>query len=356
MFSSAKWMRTLPKSYIWRMKFFKSILALAALSATVALAQGEYPAETDPAWIASQNGGSTELNDGSEEPNPDCIGDGCGEQAAPAPVKAAEATRKSWEKEDAKGPADEDECTPADSLLPECREETVASDDDDDADDDTYDRYVNDNTDISRASREGFSSGFSLGFRIGGGFNMFFLGEEIDDWKIGYEASASIITLSRIGISGLYVTAELGFSYYHYHYEANLEFEDYSEEDEANLNAVLFEVPIILKYAFGGGNFALGLGVNLGLKLTGSSDFKQTINTSTLSETDSSDDDMLPSAGVEIGGIFEMAYSVNKNFTVDMRILQRFTNLLNEDVVAVTSLKDSKLLGTYATIGFSLFL
>ena len=51
-----------------------------------------------------------------------------------------------------------------------------------------------------------------------------------------------------------------------------------------------------------------------------------------------------------------MAYSVNKNFTVDMRILQRFTNLLNEDVVAVTSLKDSKLLGTYATIGFSLFL
>ena len=336
------------------MKFIKSILALATLSATVALAQGSYNAEVDPKWIASQNGGSTELNDGNNDPNPDCIGDGCGEQAKSAPVKSAAATRKAWEKEDARG-ADEDECTPADSLLPECRDDNAASDDDEE--DDTYDRYVNDNSDISRASREGFSSGFSLGFRVGGGLNMFLLGEEIDDWQIGYEASASIITLSRLGNSGLQATAELAFTYYRYRYAANLEFDDYSEDDEANLNIVLFEVPIILKYAFGAGNFSLGLGVDIGLKLTGSSDYTTTIYTTTNDPvTDSSDDDMLPTASVEVGGIFEIAYSVNKNFTIDLRLQQRFLNLLNEDVVAVTTLKKSKLLGTHGTIGFSLFL
>ncbi|MBR2308279.1 Outer membrane protein beta-barrel domain-containing protein [Fibrobacter sp. UWT3] len=337
------------------MNFFKSILAFAAFSATVALAQGEYPAETDSAWIASQNGGSTELNDGSEEPNPECIGDGCGEQAAPEPEKAADATRKSWEKEDAKGPADEDECTPADSLLPECQEDNVATYDDD-ADDDTYDRYINDNSDISRASREGFSSGFSLGFRVAGGLNKIFLGDEIDDWGIGYEANGGIITLTKLGNSGLYASAELSVGYYRYRYEAKLDEEDYNEQDEATLNVVLFEVPVVLKYAIGGGNLTLGLGVDIGLKLTGSSKFKQTIETSTLTETDESDDDLIPSAGVEVGGIFEIGYTINRNFSVDLRFNQRVLNLLNQDVVAVTSMTGMKLLASHATLGFSLYL
>lgn len=334
------------------MNFFKSILAFAAFSATVALAQGEYPAETDSAWIASQNGGSTELNDGSEEPNPECIGDGCGstensDGSQAAPEQNAPTTMETV----AKTPNDDEECTPADSLLPECRD---ASNEDDD--DDTYDRYIDENSDLSRASREGFSSGFTLGFRVGGGFNMFLLGKETSDWKIGYEASASITTLTKLGNSGLYASAELAFGYYRYRYEAKLKEDDYTEEDEATLNTVLFEVPVILKYAIGGGNLTLGLGIDLGLKLTGSSEFKQTIETSTITETDESDDDLIPSAGVEIGGIFEIGYTVNRNFTIDLRILQRFMNLLHEDVIAVTSLKDSKLFGTHATIGFTLFL
>lgn len=335
------------------MKFFRSILALAALSATVAFAQDSYEAEVDSAWIASQNGGSTEMNDGSNDPAPACIGDGC---------DGTETTEKSQaEPEQKKAPAtevaakasdDEEECTPADSLLPECRDSAS----DEDEDDDTYDRYINDNSDISRASREGFSSGFTLGFRVGGGFNMMLLGEETDDWIIGYGANASIVTLTKLGASGLYTSAELAFGYYRYRYEAKLDEEDYSEEDEATLNVVLFEIPLILKYAIGGGNLTLGLGVDIGLKLTGSSKFKQTIETSSLTEVDSSDDDLLPTALVEFGGIFEIAYSVNRNFTIDLRILQRVTNLLNQDVVAVTTLKDAKLLGTHASIGFSLFL
>ena len=313
-----------------------------------------YEAETNEAWIASQTGGNTELNDGNDEPNPDCIGDGCGEEATP--VKTAEKTRKMWQDEDAKGPKDEDECTPADSLLPECRDESEEEDDDNDGDEDTYDRYVNDNSDISRASREGFSSGFSLGFRVAGGLNKLFLGEEFDDWGIGYEANGGIITLTKLGASGLYASAELSFGYYRYRYEAKLDEADYSEQDEATLNVVLFEVPVVLKYAIGGGNLTLGLGASIGLKLTGSSKFKQTIETSTITETDTSEDDLIPSAGVEVGGIFEIGYTINKNFAVDLRLNQRVLNLLNQDVVAVTSMTGMKLLASHATLGFSLFL
>lgn len=335
------------------MKFFRSILALAALSATVAFAQDSYEAEVDSAWIASQNGGSTEMNDGSDDPAPACIGDGCDGTETTEKSQAEPEQKKSPATEvAAKASDDEEECTPADSLLPECRDSAS----DEDEDDDTYDRYINDNSDISRASREGFSSGFTLGFRVGGGFNMMLLGEETDDWIIGYGANASIVTLTKLGASGLYTSAELAFGYYRYRYEAKLDEEDYSEEDEATLNVVLFEIPLILKYAIGGGNLTLGLGVDIGLKLTGSSKFKQTIETSSLTEVDSSDDDLLPTALVEFGGIFEIAYSVNRNFTIDLRILQRITNLLNQDVVAVTTLKDAKLLGTHASIGFSLFL
>lgn len=328
------------------MKLFRALPIAIFLGVFCVCAQA-YEAETDSAWIASQNGGSTEMNDGNSEPNPDCIGDGCdisdnstnaSSQAEPESTQT-EPTKKDKPVQTAAKTLDDEE-----------------EDEEEEDDDDTYDRYTNEGASISRESREGFSSGFSLGFRVGGGFNMVFLGEEIDDWKIGYEASASIVTLTRLGVSGLYASAELAFSYYRYRYEADLKFDDYSEEDEAILNIVLFEVPVILKYTLGSGNVTLGLGIDLGLKLTGSSKFEQTINTSTLSETDSSDDDMLPSAIVEVGALFEIAYSVNKNFSVDLRVLQRFTNLLNEDVVAVTSLKDSKPLGTHATIGFSLFL
>ena len=330
-----------------------------------AFAQDEYPAETDSAWIASQNGGSTELNDGSEEPNPECIGDGCGEATAEPTAEQAsnEAVAESATEKPKNEGADSDEeedCTPADSLLPECKdsapENKVASIDDDDDDDDTYDRYTNENADISRASREGFSSGFSLGFRFGGGFNLFFIGKNTEDWSIGYEATAGIIAQTKIGIEGLYATVGLSFSYFRYRYDADLKYEDYSEEDEARINVALFEIPFIVKYAIGGGNITLGLGFDLGLKLTGSSAFDQTINTSTTTEQDDTHDNTIPTETLELGGIFEVAYSLNKNISVDLRVLQRFTNLLNSDVVFETALKDANLLGTHVTIGVSLFL
>lgn len=334
------------------MNFFKLILAVsfAMILATAAYAQSDY---------------SSDSSDESSE----CVGDGCGDVKAKS--AKAKKLRKMWEDEDAQAGRSEDECTEEDADLPECKDEPEDEDDDDD-DDDTYGRYVNDNTDIARASREGFSSGFSLGFRIAGGFNMMFLGENLDGWGIGYEANAGLVTLARLGNSGLYASAELDVGYYRYRYadkithkqgEAKVggeddekESVDWVEDDEATLNVVLFEIPIILKYAIAGGAITIGLGVDLGLKLTGSSEFKQTINMGSSTEIDDPHDNTLPTAGVEVGGVFEIAYMVNKNFSVDIRVLQRAMNLLNEDVVAETSLLKTKLLGTYGTLGISLFL
>ena len=242
-------------------------------------------------------------------------------------------------------------------------EQTSKKDDDDD-DDDAYDHYTNENADITRASREAFSSGFALGFRLGGGVNIIRLGEEVSNWQIGYEATAGIVAQSKIGSESFFATVGLTFSYYHYRYEADLEYKetdedndvDWSEEDKATLDVALFEVPIVFKYLIGGGSLSFGLGGSLGLKLTGSSEFKQTIYTSNSTEVDPPHDNTLPTAGLEASGIVEIGYVVSKNFTIDLRLHQRFTNLLNMDVVAETSMLKSKLYGTHGTIGFSLFL
>ena len=152
----------------------------------------------------------------------------------------------------------------------------------------------------------------------------------------------------------------LQFSYFRYRYEANddFEYDDYSEKDEAQLNVILFEVPAIVKYTLESNDITIGAGVNLGIKLMGSSNFDQTISTSTNTDHVSSKDDPLPTAGVELSGIVEFGYLVNGNFSVDLRFLQRFTNLLNNDVVEVSEidLKKAALYGFHVTVGFSLYL
>ena len=131
-----------------------------------------------------------------------------------------------------------------------------------------------------------------------------------------------------------------------------------AEKDEAQLNVILFEVPAIVKYTLESNDITIGAGVNLGIKLMGSSNFDQTISTSTNTDHVSSKDDPLPTAGVELSGIVEFGYLVNRNFVVDLRLLQRFTNLLYNDVVEVSEidLKKAALYGFHVTVGFSLYL
>ena len=346
------------------MKLFRVLTAIFFSGIVCsAFAQDEYPAEVDSAWIASQNGGSTELNDGNNEETPACIGDGCDGTETVTTSESGTATSTEGEtavaaKEKSSGnESDEEDCTPADSLLPECKEDKSVSRYDDD-DDDTYDRYANENAELSRASREGFSNGFSLGFRFGGGFNMILIGSEIDGWRLGYEATAGIVAQTKIGIPEMALSVGLQFSYFRYRYENSAEDEDYSEKDEATLNVVLFEVPAIVKYTFESNDITIGAGFNLGIKLTGSSKFEQTIATSTVTENPTKEDNPIPTAGVELSGIFEVGYIVNRNFVVDLRLLQRFTNLLYNDVVEVSeaAIKKASLYGLHVTLGATLYL
>ena len=316
-----------------------------------AFAQDEYPAEVDSAWIASQNGGSTELNDGNNEEAPACIGDGCnGTETATTASTAPEqdTTAKAETVTAAKGKkaeddSDEEDCTPADSLLPECKDDQPASRYDDD-DDDTYDRYANENADISRASREGFSNGFTLGFRFGGGFNAFFLGERTENWRLGYEASAGIVAQTKIGIPELSISVGLQFSYFRYRYEANddFEYDDYSEKDEAQLNVEKDELR----------------GFDLGVDEYVTKPFSPRTLVARVGAILRRTAGKEENDRIELSGIVEFGYLVNRNFSVDLRLLQRFTNLLNNDVVEVSEidLKKAALYGFHVTIGLSLYL
>lgn len=331
------------------MKLFRALPIAVLLALSCAFAQ-EYEAEVDSAWIASQNGGNTEMNDGNDEATPSCIGDGCGEaepQAAENSAPAAETEEKS---KVASATDEEEDCTPADSLLPECKDNATS----DEEDDDTYDRYINENSDISRASREGFTKAVQLGFRLGAGFNKSF-GNNAEDWDIGIEVTGGLVAQMNIGNKGFSAIMELDFSYRRYSYEAEFVYDDYSESDEATINIALFEIPVIMRYAINEGNFFVGLGVDLGLKLTDVSQFKQTIDTKKGVEEEEPHDNTLPANALELGGIVDIGYTFNRNITVDLRFLQNFTNLLNEDVIAETTMLKTTLYGLHMTVGASLF-
>ena len=342
------------------MKLFRASIVIVFLGffCSFAAAQ-EYEAEVDSAWIASQNGGSTEMNDGNDEQAPSCIGDGCGEAVSEAPVTDANA-EPSTEPEPqqpkavAQNDDEEEDCTPADSLLPECKDNTTTSVDDDE-DDDTYDRYINENSDISRASREGFTKAIELGFRLGAGINKSF-GHNAEDWNLGIEVTGGLIAQMNIGNGGLSSVVELDFSYRRYNYEAEFVYDDYSESDEATISIALFEIPVILRYAINEGNFFVGLGFDLGLKLTDVSTFKQTIDTKKGIEEEDPHDNTLPAALLELGGIVDLGYFIARNVAVDVRFLQNFTNLLNEDVIAETSMLKTTLYGLHVTVGVSFLL
>ena len=289
----------------------KSFLLFALLSffGTYALAQEEYyQPDVDSAWVASQNGGQPlESEEQPAEAAPACIGDGCdgtetaepvsseqtaeqessggesgsepsatesAEAAAPADRSTtdstAQATADSTKKDSAQvktaanKPIDPDEyedCTEADSTNTECVEIDET---------DTYDRYLQENAEMYRSRKEGFSRSIQIGIRAAGGMNTFF-GKKSDDWGFGYQAGGGILVRLPVGIRHLSLVPELDFVYRNYNYESKNEY----SKTEGSLDYMLFEIPIIVRYTFDEDNFFVGLGMNLDLKLTGSSEITQ---------------------------------------------------------------------------------
>ena len=349
------------------MKSFGLSLFLFALMAMPLFAQEEYyQPDVDSAWVASQNGGMpVESETESTEATPACIGDGCdgtessAEQVAETPSEPADAnsseqvadtvaatsdslvTADSTKKDSAKvaGATDIDDyedCTEADSTNTECVEVDETN---------TYDRYLQENAEMYRARKEGFSRSIQIGVRAAGGMNTLF-GKKSEDWKFGYQAGGGILVRLPIGIRHVSLVPELDFVYRKYNYETDNEY----SKSEANLDYMLFEIPIVLRYTFDEDNFFVGLGMNLDLKLTGSSEYTQKMK-----ETGEKDKrkNTLPSSGVELGGVFNIGYAINRWLVADIRVVQCFTNLLNKDAIAESSLTGAELYTFYTSLGLT---
>ena len=330
---------------------FHIFATLVLLSSVALFAQDAYEADTDSAWIASQNGGNTQLNDGNDEPNAACIGDGCdGTETFPAQDQQASAgennaaddsTKAGDSTKVAKADSSEyEDCTPADSLLVECKDE----------DDDTYDRYLQENAEQYRARKEGFSRKIALGFRAAGGMNMIF-GKKADNWDLGYEGSAGIFAKMPFFSRSITLYPELDFDYRVFKFESE---SDYSK-DEATITQMLFEIPIMFLFTPDNEGFFVGLGADIGLKLSSTSEYKQEVDTGKKIEKDKRKN-TLPTAGVLLGGVFDIGYAFTSHFSVDLRVVQYLSNMINDKAVAETEIMHSNLLTFHTTLGVSFML
>jgi hypothetical protein len=205
-----------------------------------------------------------------------------------------------------------------------------------------YARYKAETTkksEINRMRNEGFQRAVLLGIRVQGGMNTFF-GENSDGWKIGYQGGGGLLLKMNFMVKNLSLVPELTFNYRHYSYEQDMD----AYTNEASINIMMFEIPIIFRYTFEDYDFYVGLGVNMGLKLNGSSEFKT---------SGGKRENTVATSGMEVGGAFDLGYMLTRWVSVNVRVVQCFTSLLNKTLVAEEAFYDSSLNTFYTTLGMN---
>lgn len=318
---------------------FSSILFLGFLASSGAFAQGVFE-------------GSGEVAD------PNCVGDGCG-YVDPNQVQSAEQASEGPTTEQDNDATDYGTASDADSTVAqqdstampqdsaeapqETARATVNIDEEEDA------NYINDNADEYRARKEGFSRGIQFGLRLGGGLSKSF-GDGSENWNLGFEGTGGL--MANLPLTGfISVATELDFTYRHYSYEED---EQYGH-NEATIDEFLFEIPVMTRYYFDEDGLFIALGINLGLKMSGETEFTQEIETKGIKDNDTRSN-TLPTAGVEVGGIFDIGYTLSHWFMVDLRVVQNFTNTLDLDYAAESALMHTKLYTMHITAGITLLL
>ena len=285
-----------------------------------------------------------------EVPDPNCVGDGCGfvsaDQAAQGEDNSSYSysdngvsTEEAW--------PDSTEQAAADST--EAPDTTEVASTNIDEEDDEAPHYINENAAEYRARKEGFSKGVQFGIRAAAGVNKSF-GKGASDWNLGPEFGGGLMARLPLGRT-FAVATELDFTYRLYSYEGK---SDYGK-NEACINEMLFEIPFMGQFIFDEDGFFIGMGVNLGLKMSGDSEFKQTIDFEGTSSKDKRSN-TVPTVGVEVGGLFDIGYVVNRWFVLDLRAVQNFTNLLDLDLIAESALMHSKLYTLHVTLGATFLL
>lgn len=318
------------------------VLLAGALASPLAFAQGVFE-------------GSGEVSD------PNCVGDGCGyvpaEQAAQGSAEqgysygensevASEGVAPGENREEPSAPVSGDSSLVPDDALVDSA--AVATTNIDEEDDDTP-HYVSENAAEYRARKEGFSRGVQFGVRVSGGVNKNF-GKKSDDWNIGPDLGAGLMARLPLGES-FGVATELNYCYRYYSYEGKSDYGEY----EANIKEMLFEIPVMGQFVVDEDGLFFALGVNLGLKMSGDSEFKQSITAEGHKSRDKRSN-TIPTVGVELGGLLDVGYVVNRWLVLDLRVVQNFTNLLDLDLIAESTLMHSKLYTMHVTLGTTLLL
>lgn len=275
-----------------------------------------------------------------EEENSNCVGDGCG-------LDIWENQENNAQKIDSvqNDTVSNVEQVPQDSAADTTKYAELFDDEED-----TRPDYIVSSSEEYRARKEGFSKSIQFGFRAGAGVNMQLLGNETDGWNPGLDFEVGAVAKLPLGNDFL-AAAGLDFSYRTYSYEADT---DYGT-NEASISEMLFEIPVFIQYNITDDGLFVGIGGNIGLKMHGETEFKQTIDTKDKHYKDKRNNTM-PTVGVELGGLLDIGYIINKNFTIDLRLVQNATKLLDLDVIAESSLMKTKLFTTHATLGITFLL
>ncbi|MBR6453546.1 MAG: outer membrane beta-barrel protein [Fibrobacter sp.] len=214
-----------------------------------------------------------------------------------------------------------------------------------------YARYKTQTTsrsEISKQRSEGFSQSVFLGARLQGGFNTF-LGSNSDGWGAGWNAGAGLIIKISMFSKNFSLVPELTFNYRQYYYEKNMEV----YTNKAKLNIMLFELPIMFRYTFDQYDFFAAAGLHLGLKLMGDTEFTSEANGNVVANNTTKSTNTFVSTNMEVGLAIEGGYMLTRNTHINLRVVQCFTNLLNQGLTVEPSFTNSTLLTFYTNLGIS---
>lgn len=207
-----------------------------------------------------------------------------------------------------------------------------------------YARYKAEATkksEINRMRNEGFARAVMLGIRAQVGTNTLF-GENSDGWKMGFQAGGGLMLKMNFMLKDLSLVPELTFNYRHYVYEKDMNI----YTNTGSIDIFIFDIPIIFRYTFEDYNFYVGLGLNMGLKLNGTSEFKNGAATE-------SQDNTISTSGMEVGGAFDLGYMLTRWVHVNIRVVQCFTSLSNKSLMREDIFLESSLNTFYTTVGVS---
>ena len=214
-----------------------------------------------------------------------------------------------------------------------------------------YARYKTQTTsrsEISKQRKEGFSQSVFVGARVQGGFNTF-LGSNSEGWGAGWNAGLGLLIKISMFTKNFSLVPELTFNYRHYGYEKDMEV----YTNKAKMNVMLFELPIMFRYTFDQFDFFVAAGPHLGLVLTGDTEFSSEPKGGKTDGNTSKSTNTFRPANMEVGLAVEGGYMLSRNFHINLRVAQSFTNLLNQTVTVEPSFTNSTLLTFYTNLGIT---